>query len=117
QSDAGLANPRLVLNVAVDGDQVKWTIQQGIQPDCHLEKDGAGNQQWIEVVAPPMDSIDHRARRPDGIGEMCRIGDDKLFAIDKISKEQQVDEEKCHTTDIDTELGERYGRYHGDDPR
>ena len=35
---------------------------------------------------------------------MCRIGDDKLFGIDKIRNEQQVDEEKCHNNDIDTAL-------------
>jgi hypothetical protein len=51
-----------------------------------LDTSGAGYQQQVEVEAPSVDGIYDRARRPDGIGEVGRIGNDQLFGIDQIRR-------------------------------
>ena len=58
--DARQANPLFALDIGIGGDQIKRPLEQVIQPDRYLEKDGASHQQRVEVAAPPVNRINDR---------------------------------------------------------
>ncbi len=91
---AGRPDPFFASGEGVQRDHVKRPEEQHVDPDCGFPPGRPRDQDWIEGVAVVVDRVDHEGGRPHRIREMIGVGDDKLFEIDNVRNEQQVDREK-----------------------
>src|SRR6266704_450042 len=106
-NNTGNTNPLFPLAISVNGNNVERSKKHCIDPDCHLPPCRSRQQHRVECPSPPVNSIDGERRWPDGIGEMCRVGNNQLFDIDNVGDEQDVNEEKSENSDIPRSFRQR----------